>query len=465
MRFDVLCSPIETAPRPGRLPDGDRPFVHGGRPRDGRDGDGRVGERRGRGRAGVAARRADRCACAACTGTTGRSSGSAGARAPRSTWWAFTTPRSAAARSWPRPAISRRRAFSRSRWSARRRPFARSGIAGATSSTWGRPRSRPSCRCLETNETSPGQPQLAQLFVAEPVVAVHGQPFVLRDESPPATLGGGRVLQPSPRRLRRRDQASIDRLGRLRSRRPARSPARRPGVPRAHALDRAPTLRADGPGRRRDRTGAGGAVGLGCPGRSSGRAQANGPRAGRVRRRSRGPGLARPGPAARGPSPPFGDPPRPARGGLPRPGQRRPGGRPDRSAQGTGQGRRRCAHRGTSRLRAQAQPGRTETQGRAGRDDPLRRDESSRRGRAGRRRRPARPVVPDLLALLRDEQHVVEISSQLCTSTPTSRASCAAASANGSPTARRSRWPSSATCWARPGSTPSRSANTSTASA
>ncbi len=70
---------------------------------------------------------------------------------------------------------------------------------------------------LETNDRSPGQPQLAQLFVAEPVTAVYGQPFVLRAQSPPATLGGGRVLQPSPRRLRRQDHVSLARLGRLRS--------------------------------------------------------------------------------------------------------------------------------------------------------------------------------------------------------------------------------------------------------
>ncbi len=70
---------------------------------------------------------------------------------------------------------------------------------------------------LETDELSAGQGRLAQLFLAEPVVAVYGQPFVLRAESPPATLGGGRVLQPSPRRLRRRDHVSLDRLRRLRS--------------------------------------------------------------------------------------------------------------------------------------------------------------------------------------------------------------------------------------------------------
>jgi selenocysteine-specific elongation factor len=70
---------------------------------------------------------------------------------------------------------------------------------------------------LEPDEASPASARLAQLFVAEPLVAVHGQPFVLRSESPPATLGGGRVLYPGPRRLRRRDQTAIARLGRLRS--------------------------------------------------------------------------------------------------------------------------------------------------------------------------------------------------------------------------------------------------------
>jgi selenocysteine-specific elongation factor len=68
---------------------------------------------------------------------------------------------------------------------------------------------------LGPNELAPGKSSLAQLFLAEPVAAVSGQPFVLREESPPATLGGGRVLQPSARRLRRRDKASVERLARL----------------------------------------------------------------------------------------------------------------------------------------------------------------------------------------------------------------------------------------------------------
>jgi selenocysteine-specific elongation factor len=68
---------------------------------------------------------------------------------------------------------------------------------------------------LEANTLGPGNPAaLGQLFLAEPVAAVHGQPFVLRQESPAATLGGGRVLQPTARRLRRHNRAAIERLGR-----------------------------------------------------------------------------------------------------------------------------------------------------------------------------------------------------------------------------------------------------------
>ena len=73
---------------------------------------------------------------------------------------------------------------------------------------------------LERSEPAPGTTRLAQLLLAEPVVAVHGQPFVLRVESPPATIGGGRVIGPSLRRLRRTDQRAIARLERLRSQEP-----------------------------------------------------------------------------------------------------------------------------------------------------------------------------------------------------------------------------------------------------
>ncbi len=48
-------------------------------------------------------------------------------------------------------------------------------------------------------------------------MAVGGEPFVLREESPPTTLGGGRILQPVARRLRRRDAVAWSRLDRFRS--------------------------------------------------------------------------------------------------------------------------------------------------------------------------------------------------------------------------------------------------------
>ena len=70
---------------------------------------------------------------------------------------------------------------------------------------------------LERTEPPEGTERLAQLLLAEPVAAVHGEPFVLRIESPPATIGGGRVIAPSLRRLRRTDHAAIARLDRLRS--------------------------------------------------------------------------------------------------------------------------------------------------------------------------------------------------------------------------------------------------------
>jgi selenocysteine-specific elongation factor len=70
---------------------------------------------------------------------------------------------------------------------------------------------------LERDGTDPGMARPGQVLLAEPVGAVHGQPFVLRAESPPATIGGGRVLQPLVRRFRRRDHAAIERMQWLRS--------------------------------------------------------------------------------------------------------------------------------------------------------------------------------------------------------------------------------------------------------
>lgn len=70
---------------------------------------------------------------------------------------------------------------------------------------------------LESGELKAGESSLGQLYLAEWVTAVAGQPFVIREESPAATLGGGRILVPSARRIRRRDRPEIARLGRFRS--------------------------------------------------------------------------------------------------------------------------------------------------------------------------------------------------------------------------------------------------------
>jgi selenocysteine-specific elongation factor len=59
---------------------------------------------------------------------------------------------------------------------------------------------------------SAGGAALAQLRCAKPLVAVAGERFVLRRESPEATLGGGSVLDPAPARHARADLAAVQRL-------------------------------------------------------------------------------------------------------------------------------------------------------------------------------------------------------------------------------------------------------------
>lgn len=73
---------------------------------------------------------------------------------------------------------------------------------------------------LTANELGPGESALGQLFISEPVVGVFGQPFILREESPAATVGGGRILQPQARRIRRRDTTSLERLARVGTKNP-----------------------------------------------------------------------------------------------------------------------------------------------------------------------------------------------------------------------------------------------------
>ncbi|MFL6717242.1 MAG: selenocysteine-specific translation elongation factor [Burkholderiaceae bacterium] len=53
---------------------------------------------------------------------------------------------------------------------------------------------------------------VAQLRTRRPVVATLHEPFILRSDSPPGTLAGGRVLDPAATWLRRSDRAGLERL-------------------------------------------------------------------------------------------------------------------------------------------------------------------------------------------------------------------------------------------------------------
>jgi selenocysteine-specific elongation factor len=65
---------------------------------------------------------------------------------------------------------------------------------------------------LERDELTPGATGWAQLFAAEPLVALDGDRFILRVPSPAATVAGGVIVDHAPRRHRRRDPALIDNL-------------------------------------------------------------------------------------------------------------------------------------------------------------------------------------------------------------------------------------------------------------
>jgi selenocysteine-specific elongation factor len=58
---------------------------------------------------------------------------------------------------------------------------------------------------FETDELKPGQSGLAQLHTDDPVVADHGQRFILRSAATGRVVGGGQVLRPVSRKRRRSD--------------------------------------------------------------------------------------------------------------------------------------------------------------------------------------------------------------------------------------------------------------------
>jgi selenocysteine-specific elongation factor len=68
---------------------------------------------------------------------------------------------------------------------------------------------------LDCDTVQPGEWALAQLFLEEPATATWGQPFVLRGSSATVTLGGGQILQPVAKKVRRRHLETLERIERL----------------------------------------------------------------------------------------------------------------------------------------------------------------------------------------------------------------------------------------------------------
>jgi selenocysteine-specific elongation factor len=67
-------------------------------------------------------------------------------------------------------------------------------------------------RVLGGEVLAPGETGWVQLVLTEPVVALKGDRFILRRPSPGATIAGGEVVDPHPRRHRRRDAGVLARL-------------------------------------------------------------------------------------------------------------------------------------------------------------------------------------------------------------------------------------------------------------
>jgi selenocysteine-specific elongation factor len=68
---------------------------------------------------------------------------------------------------------------------------------------------------LDCDTVEPGGWGLAQVFLDEPATATWGQPFVIRGPSATQTLGGGQVLQPVARKIRRRHLETLERIEKL----------------------------------------------------------------------------------------------------------------------------------------------------------------------------------------------------------------------------------------------------------
>jgi selenocysteine-specific elongation factor len=65
---------------------------------------------------------------------------------------------------------------------------------------------------LDSDQLGAGESGWAQLFASEPAVALAGDRFIMRLPSPPTTLAGGVIVDPDPRRHRRRDRLVLEEL-------------------------------------------------------------------------------------------------------------------------------------------------------------------------------------------------------------------------------------------------------------
>lgn len=65
---------------------------------------------------------------------------------------------------------------------------------------------------LDSDALAAGQTGLAQVFLEDPVTATWGQPFVVRGPSATQTLGGGHILQPAAKKIRRRHLEVLERI-------------------------------------------------------------------------------------------------------------------------------------------------------------------------------------------------------------------------------------------------------------
>ena len=64
-------------------------------------------------------------------------------------------------------------------------------------------------RLFDRDKLEPGEACLAQAFLNEPAVATNQQSYVIRAESPAATIGGGRILDPNAQRLPRPSELEL----------------------------------------------------------------------------------------------------------------------------------------------------------------------------------------------------------------------------------------------------------------